>query len=224
VPIVILITDIDFHNGPGGTSAYSDSCLSLTTPTYAQTITALNAINAKVIGVAQGGGGIGNLRTIATDTGAVSGGSPLVYTSSGTVDTAIVAGIQAVATNIPIRADAQFLDDGSDTVNTQTEFLDYLETNTSGASIWDPATSTTRVCTSLGTGDSNGDGHPDYFPSLLPGTSVCWDIHVKRNVSIAATADAQIFRATINVIGDLFTPLDSRDIYFLVPPEIQGSQ
>ena len=224
MPIVILITDIDFHNGPGGANPYSNSCLGITTPTYAQTVTALDAINAKVIGVAQGGGGISHLRSIATETGAVSGGSPLVYTVSGTISTAIVTGIQAVATNIPIRADAQFVDDGADAVNTRTEFLDYLETNTSGASIWDPATSTTRVCTSLGTGDSDGDGHPDYFPSLLPGTSVCWDIHVKRNVTVAATADAQIFRATINVIGDLFTPLDSRDIYFLVPPVIEGSQ
>ena len=41
---------------------------------------------------------------------------------------------------------------------------------------------------------------------------------------MAATPDAQLYRATINVVGDLFTPLDSRDIYFLVPPEIQGSQ
>mgnify|MGYP000698386263 CR=1 FL=1 len=86
-----------------------------------------------------------------------------------------------------------------------------------------PSGSTTGS-TSAPTGDSDGDGHPDYFPSLLPGTGVCWDIHVKRNNTIAATADAQIFRATVNVIGDLFTPLDSRDIYFLVPPVIPGAQ
>jgi hypothetical protein len=156
-----------------------------------------------------------------------SGGSPLVYdipTDGSGLGSQVINAVQTVATNVPIRVDAQFVDDPSDAYDTRTAFLDYIVTNVSGAAIFDPATGTTRVCTTLATGDSDGDGHPDYFPSLLPGTSVCWDIHVKSNVAVPATPDAQIFRATINVIGDLFTPLDSRDIFFLVPPDIQGSQ
>ncbi|MBI5499101.1 MAG: hypothetical protein HY907_02590 [Deltaproteobacteria bacterium] len=227
VRVIILITDAPFHNGPGGANPYAATVLGVTPPTYIQARDALVAANIRVIGVNSGTAG-SHLTTLATDTRAVdAGGAAMVYTisSSGTgLGSQVVTAVQTLANNVPIRVDAQFVDDGSDAVNTRTEFLDYIEANVSGASVWDPATSTTRVCTTLGTGDSDGDGHPDYFPSLLPGTSVCWDIHVKRNVTIAATADAQIYRATINVIGDLFTPLDSRDIYFLVPPEIQGSQ
>jgi hypothetical protein len=82
-----------------------------------------------------------------------------------------------------------------------------------------------RTCTTgLTTGDSDTDGHPDYFPRVFPGTGVCWDIVPQSNVTVPATADAQIFRASIDVLGDGYTPLDSRDIYFLVPPVIPGSQ
>ncbi|MBN1772951.1 MAG: hypothetical protein JXB32_16905 [Deltaproteobacteria bacterium] len=230
VRVIVLITDALFHNGPSSYSTYgaiSTGSCTATAPTYVQTRDALVAANISVIGV-NSGSARSHLETLARDTGAVDvGGTPLVYdiSSSGTgLGTQVINAVQTLANNVPIRVDAQFVDDPADTVNTRTAFLDYLETNTSGASVWDPATSTTRVCTTLTAADSDGDGHPDYFPSLLPGTSVCWDIHVKRNETVAATADAQIYRATINVIGDLFTPLDSRDVFFLVPPEIAGSQ
>jgi hypothetical protein len=232
VAIIILFTDSPMHNGPGGNNYSGGASFA---PSYAETIAALNAHSIHVIGVNSGNdyvdpaGTRRDLNAVARDTGAVdAGGGVLVYDipgdGSGLGDQVINA-VRTVATNIPIRVDAQFVDDPGDAVDTQFAFLDYIEANTSGVSIFDPATGTTRVCTAgLATGDSNGDGHPDYFPSLLPGTSVCWDIHVKRNETVEPAPDPQIFRATINVIGDLFTPLDSRDIYFLVPPVIEGSQ
>jgi hypothetical protein len=78
--------------------------------------------------------------------------------------------------------------------------------------------------TGLTTGDGNGDGHQDCFPTVFPGTGVCWDIVAKSNITVPSTEDAQIFRATIDVIGDGHTPLDTRDVFFLVPPVIPGSQ
>ncbi|NMC68876.1 MAG: hypothetical protein GYA57_02270 [Myxococcales bacterium] len=229
VRVIVLITDAAFHNGPGGTEPYAATVGGVTPPTYIQARDALVAARIKVIGVNSGGTyGRPNLETLARDTGAVdSGGGVLVYdiSSDGTgLGAQVINAVQTLANNVPIRVDARFVDDPADAVDTRTAFLDYIETNTSGRTIHDPATDTDRVCTTLASADSDGDGHPDYFPSLLPGTSVCWDIHVKRNETVAATSDAQIFRATINVIGDLSTPLDSRDIFFLVPPEIQGSQ
>jgi len=68
--------------------------------------------------------------------------------------------------------------------------------------------------------DGNGDGVVDYFPRVLPGTSVCFDIHAKRNTTVPATREPQMFTATIQVMGDGITILDERDIFFLVPPEI----
>ena len=229
VRVIVLITDAPFHNGPAGANPYTATVGGVTPPTYIQTRDQLVANNIRVIGVNSGDTyGRPHLETLARDTGAVdSGGGLLVYdiSSSGSgLGTQVINAVQTLARNVPIRVDAQFVDDPADAVDTRTAFLDYIETNTSGITIRDPATDTDRVCTTIPSADSDGDGHPDYFPSLLPGTSVCWDIHVKRNETVAATADAQIYRATINVIGDLFTPLDSRDIFFLVPPEIAGSQ
>jgi hypothetical protein len=49
---------------------------------------------------------------------------------------------------------------------------------------------------------------------------VCFDIIPRMNDSVPATLVPQVFRAQINVIGDGFTPLDDRVVYFLVPPRI----
>ncbi|MCB9595312.1 MAG: hypothetical protein H6719_21515 [Sandaracinaceae bacterium] len=77
-PIVLLFTDADFHNGPGG--VYSYSGISPTPHTYAQAVTALNAIGAKVLGLMSGAPAYDDLLAIARDTGAVaSDGTPIVF-------------------------------------------------------------------------------------------------------------------------------------------------
>ncbi len=225
VPIVILITDINFHNGPGGTSPYDNSCLGITAPTYADAIAALTGIGAKVIGI-NVGGGASDLLTTARDTGAVdTGGTPLVYNTDwgGTgLGTEVVTGVQTLATSVPLRIDAVPVDDPSDAVDAPREFIEYIEANASGESIEDPVTHEMRICTTTDPlpVDETGDGHPDYFPRVLPGTSVCFDIHAKRNVTVPATREPQMFRATIQVQGDRITILDERDVFFLVPPVI----
>jgi hypothetical protein len=225
VPIVILITDVYFHNGPTGGSPYDNGCLGITAPTYADAIAALTGIGAKVIGINVGGGG-SDLATTAIDTGAVdTGGTPLVYSTDwgGTgLGTEVVTGVQTLATSVPLRIDAVPVDDPADAVNAPVEFIEYIEANASGESITDPVTGEVRICTTTDPlpVDETGDGHPDYFPRVLPGTSVCFDIHAKRNVTVPATREPQMFRATIQVQGDRITILDERDVFFLVPPEI----
>jgi len=55
---------------------------------------------------------------------------------------------------------------------------------------------------------------------VTPGAPVCFDILPRMNTTVAPTLVPQVFRAQINVIGDGFTPLDDRVVYFLVPPRI----
>ena len=55
---------------------------------------------------------------------------------------------------------------------------------------------------------------------VTAGERVCFDIIVKDNVTVMPTLEPQLFRGTINVLGDGFTPLDERDVFFLVPPTI----
>ena len=67
--------------------------------------------------------------------------------------------------------------------------------------------------------DTDADTYPDAFPSLLPGTKVCWDVHpVPQNDTVEATEEPQLYKAVITVKGD-GSALDSRDVYFLIPPK-----
>ncbi|MBN1772952.1 MAG: hypothetical protein JXB32_16910 [Deltaproteobacteria bacterium] len=189
------------------------------------TITAaMNAEHIKFIGIASGSSARVGFEAVANGTGSVDATTsrPLVFTiaADGTgLSTTVVDAVDQLARNVPIRVDAVPSDDPSDAVDAVAEFVDYMETNTSGATVMG------RVCTAgLATTDGDGDGHPDYFPTVFPGTSVCWDIVPKSNVTVPATEDPQIFRAIIDVIGDGYTPLDQRDVFFLVPPVIPGSQ
>jgi hypothetical protein len=88
------------------------------------------------------------------------------------------------------------------------QFIDHLRVNVSGG----PCTTVTP------TADTDGDGRPDAFPALLPGTRVCWDVvPIAQNGIVPARPDPQLFIARLTVYGD-GSPLDSRDVYFLVPP------
>jgi hypothetical protein len=53
---------------------------------------------------------------------------------------------------------------------------------------------------------------------VTPGTPVCFDIVPRMNTTVMPTASPQLFRAHVDVIGDGVTVLDTRDVYFVVPP------
>jgi hypothetical protein len=208
VPIVVLITDAPFHNGRGGSNPYSGYL------DYATMLPDVTAARIRVIGIAVGTGGQADLNAIATDTGAVdSGGAPLVsLASGGTVSAGVVAQIQSLANATRFDINVVYDDDASDAVDTWAAFVDYIEANVAG----DAA----RGCDPRPADDTDGDGHPDTFRDVEGGTRVCFDIYVKQNDTVMPTADPQLFRATLTVLGDGFTPLDERDVFFLVPPEV----
>jgi hypothetical protein len=159
------------------------------------------------------------MRSVGRDTGSVSAttGEPFVYsvsTDGAGLSTTVVDAVEELAGNIPLRVDALASDDPDDGVNAVAAFVQRIETNTSGATVLG------RVCTDLPNADGDRDGEPDHFPSVLPGTSVCFDIVARPNRTVPPTGVPQIFHATLDVVGDRSTPLDERDIYFVVPPTI----
>jgi hypothetical protein len=226
VPIIVLITDYSFHNGPGGANGYTATVGGITPPSYDQAIAALVGNNFKVIGV-NSGIARPHLEQTARDTGAVDlAGTPLVYDIAGTgtgLGDQIINAVRTLANQVPIRVDALPIDDPTDSVDAVVSFILRVEANASGATIHDPATGTDRICTVTDPlpVDETADGHPDYFPRVLPGTSVCFDIHARRNETVPATREPQMFRANIQVQGDRITILDEREIFFLVPPVIE---
>ncbi|MCB9591475.1 MAG: VWA domain-containing protein [Sandaracinaceae bacterium] len=213
VPIVILITDVTMHNGPGGTNAYSDALLGGHAPTFDEAVTALTMNNIRVIGIGQGSGGISDMNAMSTATGAVDGtGAPLTSVwSGGAIGDTVLTQIQILSNTSRFDISVNYVDDPSDTVETFSAFVDHIEANTVG----DAA----RGCDPRMADDTNGDGYPDTFRAVESGTRVCFDIIVKQNDTVMPTTVPQLFMGTLRVLGDGFTELDSRDVFFLVPPE-----
>src|SRR5690606_37555900 len=108
----------------------------------------------------------------------------------------------------------EYVDDASDTVDTWAAFVHHVEANTTG----DPA----RGCEPRPAEDTDSDGYPDTFRGVTPGARVCFDIVAKQNDTVPSIATPQLFRATLRVLGDGVTELDSRDVFFLVPADVSG--
>ena len=102
-----------------------------------------------------------------------------------------------------------------------TIFIERIEPNVVGG-VPDPRDPAKICVAGLEVEDRTGDTLPDVFTSVLPGTTVCFDIYPRMNETVEPEEEPQIFRAFIHVLGDGFTLLDTRDVYFLVPPVITG--
>src|SRR5690606_5360484 len=172
VPIVVLISDVNQHNGPGGSAPYNDATIGGHAPTYAEAVAALTAARVRVIGVAVSGGGRSDMEALARDTGAVdAAGAPLVSTaSSGAVSASVVNQIETLASQTRFDISLQYVDDPSDGVDTWPAFVHHLEANTAG----DPA----RGCVARPASDTDGDGYADTFENVTAGQRVCFDIIV----------------------------------------------
>ncbi len=212
IPIIMLITDATFHNGPGNVNSYSIAGA----PKYNDAVTALNDIHAKVLSIFSGmivtPNGLAHCEAISTATGAVdSGGDPLTFTVTDTgvgLGTEVVDAVQSLAQDVPMDISAVARDDTTDAVDA-TIFIDRIVPHTGGS----------PGCTGgLQVSDLNNDGTPDIFLGVLPGNPVCFDIFPKENTTVPAGKEPQVFKAYIDVIGENVTVLDTREVHFLVPP------
>jgi hypothetical protein len=210
VPIVVLIMDNYFHNGPAGEYPYASY------EDYPTMIAAVTAARIRVIGIGVGTTPIAHLQAVARDSGAVdAAGMPLVtMAAAGTVSDAVVDQIRSLASASRFDISVSYVDDPADTVDSFAAFVDHIEARTAG----DAA----RGCDPRTAEDTDGDGVLDTFPDVEAGQRVCFDIFVKQNDTVMPTSMPQLFRATLRVLGDGFTELDSRDIFFLVPPVVEG--
>lgn len=139
-----------------------------------------------------------------------SSGEPFVYPA---VDAAVVGqtvqAVRDIVRGVPLRVTINAADEPDD-AGDALQFIARLETNTSRAG-----------CTALPTEDANpaGDGVQDTYPAVTPGNPVCWDVVPRMNETVPPMLTPQVFKARLTVSGD-GSPLDSRLVYFLVPPEI----
>ena len=211
LPIVVMVTDAEWHGDDAARDAYTG--VTPAPATFAGAVTALNDIGARFVGVwvevpGHGcNGGRADAEAMARMTGAVDGaGAPLVFTASGgTVSDAVVDGIATLASSTP------------QDVNTRTE-------NVPGnPDDFDATLFIVRITPLEGyVGGVAGMGYSSKdattFYDVIPGTEVEFEVEFDNEVRMPATT-AQIFRARIIVVGNGVTDLDTREVYIIVPPE-----
>ena len=217
------MTDVDQHNSPTCVGCNYTTAVPGSGPTYANTIASLTTLNARVVGIATAVGANAFLTRLVTDTtiarGATGAASEYVYSAPGGagLTTAITELVRrAAAVPLDVSARARDLVDAGESVDAVAAFLDHLETRTSAA----PGLTCTTGFVTLDGAGIDSDTYPDTFQNVTPGSPVCFDIIPKMNTTVMQTLVPQLFRAQIDVIGDGFTPLDDRIVYFLVPPRI----
>lgn len=210
LPIIVLVTDVVFHNGVDmspliGVTAYSG--INPPPHSFDDTVTALRNIGARFIGVGVDGFGRMDMSAMASRTGSVDGsGTPLFFeAASGQVSDVIVDGIRVLA--------------GSTPQDVTTRLVDVFG-NPGGVDATEFILSITPVMGYGSGGAGTGFSHFDdtTFYGVVPGTSVEFDV-VFENEIVPPPPFTQIFQCRIDVLGNGVARLDSRNVYIIVPPD-----
>jgi hypothetical protein len=207
-PIIVHVTDADFHNGPPGTCD-SPPCdyPAGEGRSWTETVSALNAQNVKVVGVAvntfpfpglpiPSRNDLDALCTATSSRGA--DGSLTVYSSdAGNVSTSVVDGIVDLIGAASQDVSARSLDDTSDAVDA-TRFITAIT----------PVRATRAVSFDATT-----------FYGVAGGTQVTFDVEFVNDFQPEMTR-VQLFRAYIEVYDTATsTALDRRNVYIVIPAE-----
>jgi hypothetical protein len=236
VPVVVNITDADWHD-PSGNA------------TMATLKAAFATAKAKFVAITETSGGPSenqandlsdatgsNVPPSAFGTGCTAGqcctgvnGAPrpptgpggtcrlnFQSTSGNGVGPSIVKAISAIAVGTTFDVKAQASNDPKNAKGVDaTKFIKALRAMDEG----NPA----NGCPAAPAKDSNGDGIKDTFIAVKAGTPVCFEVIAAMNTTVPPTLDPQFFNAFIDVMGlPGNLKLDTRSVLFLVPPTVTG--
>jgi len=226
LPIVLLIGDEPFRECYLPDGADLGDCVSskpdwMDTPDFPIVANAVNVFGAKVVGI-MGNASSSNeeilqeeMETICNQTDSVDElDNPFVFhgADDGAAD-AIAEGIKTLTQTIPLDMLALAEDDDADTVDAVEAFVDYLE-------VYTPGTAECIAWPDLN--DSDDDTHDDEFLGVTAGMPVCWKIVVQENQTVGPLDTVQLFKAYVHLWGNDTTLLDTRTVYFVVPPDVSS--
>lgn len=205
LPVVMLITDAAFHNGPPGIAPVDNYSFTPAPHTYAQTVAALRARKIVVIGLGAtdslGPSALPHLTALARDTGAVdTEGRALAFSignSGDNVGGAIVTAIEELAAGLPLDVDAYAVDVPGDTTDARSLIARVSPFAAEPASGVEQITETT-------------------FVGTQPGTRVTFQIEVDVS-SLPRTTETQRIPATIVFRVAQRSIVGERDIVILIP-------
>lgn len=199
-PIIVVVTDVAFHNGPDPVNDYRGVTGARS---WAETITTLREHEVRVVGVAVNawgwGGARNDLQALAEFTGSYdAAGNLTVFDSdSGNVDTAVVGGIVDLVGAVNQDVSSMSRDEPSDAVDATRFITAITPVRSSRPTTFDATT----------------------FYDVPGGTTVTFDVTFENTFRPAAST-VQIYRAYIDVRDVLSsTTLDTRNVYVVIPPE-----
>jgi hypothetical protein len=205
LPVVLLFTDAEMHNGPGGSNPYDSGILGVVPHRFDETVTALASLGAKVIGFDSGdGAGRPDLEAVAEGTGTIGPrGDPLVFdigTRGGALDTQVVSAIETFAGSLIQDIDAIPMDpDPGDGTNV----LDFIEAVRPLAA--DPPTGITGI-----------DAANGVFLGVQAGTELTFRI-VVRSGSVVPGTEPLVLRLQVVFRGDGRHRLGTEIVYLIIP-------
>lgn len=236
VPVVVNITDADWHDPSGNQTMatlqtaflnakakfvqVSDSGAPETKANTLSDATGSN-VPASAFGTVAGCGagqcctGVNGAGRAASGPGGTCRLNFLSSAGNG-VSAGIVKAIQAIAVGTTFDVKAQASNDPKNPKGVDaTKFIKALRAMDEG----NPA----EGCPAAPAKDSDGDGIKDTFLSVKAGTPVCFEVIPNKNTIVPPDVDPQFFNAFVDVIGVQGNlPLDKRSVLFLVPPKDPG--
>ncbi len=239
LPVVVLITDVDWHDADD--SPYDDTIHA--PPVMSELVAAFNAVGAKFIDVTNGAMGSpegqadqlsdathSNLPLAAFGakcgrlccTGVGGAGRPatgpmgscrlnFLHRNGDGVSDSIVSAIQAISVGYRLDVVAIASNDPANPVGIDaTKFIRALRAIDEGDA--------GGGCARHAAKDTDGDGVKDTFLDVVVGTRVCFEVLARRNDSVSPIKTEQSFDAFIDVIGvPGSVHLDRRTVRFVVP-------
>ncbi len=209
VPIVVLFSDAEWHNGPSmATTNFYTSAPG--TPTYTDLVAAFHAHDAYFVGIDVGRGAtFADSQALARDTRTLdAAGAPIAFHGApSTVSASVVSAISTLAHGtrqdvtrqaLPDTAETR-LEAGHDTTNFMRSIVPLRGT---------PAAPT-------------GFDHMDAttFYSVSPSTVVTFEVTFFNDFHHNISGAAQLFRATINVLGRASSILSTIQVFMIVPTD-----
>ncbi len=216
LPIMVVMTDTASKNGPPPSSAYDPSLFSMGVPhTYEQTLDALERLGARVIGIisgAEAGDPTAQFSTWAQQTGTTDAtGAPIRFTisSDGTgLGSSVIDAIRTLAEETPQHISAIVRDgddrpDGIGPVDAGMFIKAITPVTLFDGAVAHPCPDATRC------------DHRNFF-DVTPGNRVTFKIRFMNDFQ-EPRSHAQVFLATIVVLGNGVAELDAREVIIVVP-------
>ncbi|MDI7269300.1 MAG: hypothetical protein QME96_15025, partial [Myxococcota bacterium] len=223
LPIIILVTDAPMHNGPPGGVGTTYAGISPAPHEWAETIAALNAAHAKVIGLDSEPSGLSyasfDMRRVALLTGTVDDtGNPLVFdigADGELLGDTVVDAVATLATRVQYDVDTHVVDhpDGyADIPEVDARCFVHERVPQPG---WIPPAGLTPE-------EAVSRIDATTFYDVMPGTRITFLVTFRNHVDddtacYEGDVRARVFRATIVVRGDHVTDLDEREVIIIVP-------